>query len=119
MTVRESPDDLTLRAEEVGTWKPYTNVDHIEKERWGRLLVDYDSHAFCQALYKGIEGEDWEELFDACEEMSRSVGVKKPQEAQKAKALWKMKAAKDAGKEYYGPTREDNIRGRNETRLAL
>ena len=24
------------------------------------------------------------------------VGVKKPQEAQKAKALWKMKAAKDA-----------------------
>ena len=25
-----------------------------------------------------------------------AVGVKKPQEAQKAKALWKMKAAKDA-----------------------
>ena len=30
-----------------------------------------------------------------------------------------MKAAKDAGEEYYDPTREDNIRGRNETRLAL
>ena len=37
--------------------------------------------------------------------------VKKPQEAQKAKALPKMKAAKDAGEEYYDPTREDNILG--------
>ena len=119
MTVRESPDELTLRAEEVGTWKSYINVDHIAKERWGPPLVDTDWHAFCQALYKGIEGEDWGELFDAYKEMSRAVGVKKPQEAQKAKALWKMKAAKDAGEEYYDPTREDNILGRNKTRLAL
>ena len=60
----------------------------------GPHLVDADWHAFCQALYKGIDGEDWGELFDACKEMSRAVGVKKPQEAQKAKALWKMKAAR-------------------------
>ena len=45
--------------------------------------------------------------------------VKKPQEAQKAKALWKMKAAKDAGEECHDPEREDNILGRNKTRLAL
>ena len=61
VTVRESPDELSLRADEVGTWNSYINVDHIEKERWGPLLVDHDWHAFCQALYKGIEGEDWEE----------------------------------------------------------
>ena len=30
-----------------------------------------------------------------------------------------MKAAKDAGEEYYDPMREDNIKGRNKTRLAL
>ena len=29
------------------------------------------------------------------EEMSRAAGVKKPNENQKAKAIWKMKAAKD------------------------
>ena len=50
--------------------------------------------------------------------MSRAVGVKKPQETQNAKALWKIKAAKEAGEEYYDPTREDNIWRRNETRLA-
>ena len=41
--------------------------------------------------------------------MTRAVWVKKPQEAQKAKALWKMKAAEDAGEEYYDPERENNI----------
>ena len=51
--------------------------------------------------------------------MSRAVGDQKPQEAQKTKALWKMKAAKDAGEEYYDPEREDNILVRNKTRLAL
>ena len=62
-----------------------------------------DWHAFCQPLYRGIEGADWRELYDAYKEMSRAVGVKKPQEAQKAKALWKKKAAKDAVEEYYDP----------------
>ena len=54
------------------------------------------------------------------QEMSRAVGVKKkPKEAQKAKALGKMKAAKEAGEECYDPTREDKIKLTNETRLAL
>ena len=82
-------------------------------------MVDHDWYAFCQALYKGIEGEDWRELSDAYKNEQDSRGVKKPQEAQKAKALGKMKAAKGAGEEYYDPTRKDNIRGRIETRLAL
>ena len=46
-------------------------------------------------------------MYEANKEMSRAVGVKKPQEAQKAKAVWKTKAAKEAGEEYYDPTRED------------
>ena len=57
----------------------------MAKERWGPLLVDTDWHAFCQALFQGIEGEDWRELYDGYEEMSRAVGVKKPQEAPKSK----------------------------------
>ena len=45
MTVRESPDELTLGAEEVGTWKSCITVDHVAKERWGPSLVDYDWYA--------------------------------------------------------------------------
>ena len=86
MIVRESPDELTLRAEEVNTWKALIDVNHVEPERWSPPLVDADWYAFCQALCKGIEGEDWEEMYDSYKVMSRAVGVKKPQEAQKAKA---------------------------------
>ena len=53
------------------------------------LIGTPSAKCFC-----GIEGEDWEELYDY-EEMSRTVGVRKPQEAQKSrKSFWKMKAAK-------------------------
>ena len=58
---------------------------------------------------KGIEGEDWRELFDAYNEMSRPVGVKRPQEAQEAKALEKMKAATDGGEEFYDPERKETF----------
>ena len=68
---------------------------------------------------KGIEGKDWEEMFDSYKVMSRTVGVKKLQEAQKAKALWAMKAAKDRKEEFYDLAREENISRRNKTRLEL
>ena len=119
VTIRESPDELTLRAEEVNTSKAYIDVDHIEAERWGPHLVDTDWYAFCQALYKGIEGKDWEEMYDSYKVMSRAMGVKKPQEAQKANALWAMKEAKDRREEFYDPARKDNILGRNNTGLEL
>ena len=74
VTIRESPDELTLRAEEVNTSKAYKDVNHIKLERWSPRLVDADWYAFCQALYKGIEGEDWEEVYDSYKAMSKAFG---------------------------------------------
>ena len=51
--------------------------------------------------------EKMEEMYECYKEMSRAVEVKKPQEAQKAKALWKMKTTKE---EYYDPIREEGIK---------
>ena len=51
------------------------------------FVVDVDWYAFCQALYKGIEGEDWEEVHESYKEMSRAVGVKNPHEAQGGKSF--------------------------------
>ena len=59
----------------------------------GALLVDAGWYAFCHALYKGIEGGDWEAMYDSYKVMSRAMGAKKPQEARKAKALWAMKSS--------------------------
>ena len=38
--------------------------------------MDADWYAFCQALYKGIEGEDWQEMYESYKIMSKAVGVK-------------------------------------------
>ena len=66
-----------------------------------------------------IEGNDWEEMHDSYKIMSKAVRVKKPQEAQKARALWAIRTVKDKREEFYDPARKDNIVGRNETRLEL
>ena len=91
----------------------------LSRKDGGFPVVDADWYAFCQALYKGIEGEDWEEMYDSYKAMSKASGVNKPQEAQKAKALWAMKAAKDRKEEFCDRAHKDNILGRNTTRLEL
>ena len=61
MLIKEAPEELAFRAEEVGTQESCINVDHIAQDRWGPSLVDADWHAFFQAIYKGIGGKDWED----------------------------------------------------------
>ena len=85
----------------------------------GPPLVDADWYAFCQALYWGIEGKDWEEMCDSYKVMSKAVGVKKPQEAQKEKALWAMKADKDRKETFYDPAREEDNATRNKNAIGI
>ena len=66
-------------------------------------------------MYKGIEGEEWEELYCHYRDTSKATGAKKPSESQKAKALWAMKV----GEMYYDPARKADILGRTKTRLGL
>ena len=58
-------------------------------------------------------------MYDSYKMMSEVVGVKKTQEAQKARALWALKAAMDGREEFHDPARKDNILGRNRTRLEV
>ena len=103
----------------MNTSKALIDVNHIEPERWSPPLVDADWYVFCQALYKGIGGKEWEEMNDSYMVMSKAIGVRKPQEGQKAKALWALKAANDREEEFYDPAREEETSRRNKTRLEL
>ena len=38
---------------------------------------------------------------------------------QRVRAVWKMKAARGSGEDFYDPERKDNILGRSTTRLEL
>ena len=53
------PEAVISELTEVGTHGAFIDTEHIEFERWGPPLVDADWHAFCQAIYKGIEGDEW------------------------------------------------------------
>ena len=81
--------------------------------------MDADWNTFCQAIYKGIEGSQWAELYHHYREMCEAAGAKKPSESQQAKALWAMKAAKDREDGFYDSARRENILGRKRTRLVL
>ena len=70
----------------MGTLRAFVNTEHIEFERWSPPLVDADWHAFCRAIYKGIEGKEWEELYYHDREMSEAAGTKKPSESQKSES---------------------------------
>ena len=56
--IREGADELTLRADEVGTQRAFINTDHIEFERLGPPLVDADWHASAKRSTKGTEGKE-------------------------------------------------------------
>ena len=116
VAIREGADDMTPIAEELDTLKACINIDLIEDDRWEPPLVDADWHAFCQAIYKGIEGKEWEELY--CHYRG-AAGANEPSDSQKAKDLWAMKAVKDRREEYCDPARNANILGRKKTRLEL
>ena len=79
--IREGADELTLRAEEVGTLWAFINTDHVDFERWELPLVDADWHAFCQAIYQGIERNEWKELYCHNRDMSKVTGGEKPSES--------------------------------------
>ena len=56
VSIKEGPEELTLRTEEVGSPQACINLDHIAEDRWRPPLVDADWHDFCQAIYRGVEG---------------------------------------------------------------
>ena len=77
VSIREGPEELTLRAEKVGSQKACINVPPLEDADW---------HAFCQAFYKGIDGRDQEKLYVHYKEMGGAAGQRKPMEVYKSES---------------------------------
>ena len=59
-------NELIVRAEEVGSSRAFIDTTHVGAEHRGAPLVDADCHAFCQVIYKGIEGQDWDTMYHSC-----------------------------------------------------
>ena len=59
----------------------------------------------------------------SCTSITRTYARRREQRSQattrRQKALWKMRAARGRGEDFYDPARKDNILGRNKTPLEL
>ena len=55
--------------------------------------MDEDGHAICQAIFKGMEGEEWERLCYMHVEMLKAVNIRQPStrplEAKRSKGEWR------------------------------
>ena len=72
-----------------------------------------------QAVYKGIEEKDWEELYHHHRELSQAAGAKKPSESQKNESHLGNESGLEQGEEFYDPVCKEDMLGRTETRLEL
>ena len=55
MVIRGGADEVALRAQEEGTFIDSSNVGD---QRWVPPSVDAEWHAFCQAIFQGVESDE-------------------------------------------------------------
>ena len=69
--VREGADELTLRRE--GMLRTLVDTTNVGDSSGGPPLVNEDWHAISQAIYKGVEGPEWEVTFFEYVEMRKGT----------------------------------------------
>ena len=77
-----------------------TDTANVEESRWRLPLVDEDWHAVCQAIFNGIDGEEWERMHCKYIEIHKSVNIRHRSTSRKAKTLKKREATAN-GETYY------------------
>ena len=83
VVVREGADELTVRRRE-GMLRAFIDTTNVGDSRWRPPLVDEDGDAICQAIYKGVEGPDWEVMHNKYVETHKAVNLKQPRINKKA-----------------------------------
>ena len=73
----------------------------LGNKRWGQPQVDADWHAFCQDIFQGVEGPEWEAMYHRYKDLHQALKRKKSGKNKKAKVLWALKEAKDKAVDFY------------------
>ena len=80
--------------------RTFIDTSTVGDQRWEPLQVGADWHAFCQSIFQGVEGPEWEAMCYHYKDLHQAVKSKTPGENKKAKVQWAMKEAKDRGVDY-------------------
>ena len=108
----DAAGELTLRAHEEGVFRTFIDTANVGNKRWRPPQVDEDWHAFCSAIFEGIERPEWEAMCYRYKDLHQAVKKQEMEEHEKAKVLWALKEAKDRGVDFYDASHEKNIKTR-------
>ena len=80
-----------------------------------------DQHAFCQAMFQGVEGTEWDAMYYDYQykDLHQAVESLESGEHKKAKVLWAMKEAKGKGEIFKDAGHGKEIKTRAQFRLDL
>ena len=111
--VREGAEEMTLKRDEEGMLRTFVNTTNVKDSEWKPTLVNEDWHAVFQAIYKGVNGLEWETMYYKYEKLHEAVNLKKPGDNKEAKALLPLKRVqKKSGRlqrpEKHTPNREQS-----------
>ena len=80
--ISENSNVVTIRAEEVGVQRMFINTSSVGDRRWSPLMEE-DWHSICQAIFLGIDGQNWEDLYLKYVEMRKELNVKSPSQEKR------------------------------------
>ena len=83
--IRESADELTLRAHEEGVLRTFMDTTNVGDQRWEPPPDNVDWHALCQTFFQGVDGPEWEAMYYLCKNLHQAVKSKTSKENKKAK----------------------------------
>ena len=82
-------------------------------------MVDEVWHAVFQAIYKGVEGVEWEHSYFQFVEVNKDVKARHRSGSSKAEMLWKMRDATDRGDTHHVQPHAMKVDRREEVRQVL
>ena len=100
-----------LRIEAPGSTEYYPESDAFGPQDHGGGKRLARGQCRNQAIYKGIEGEEWENMYHKLVETHKAVNVRHPSGEQQGQDLWKVRDAKERGDAYYDETSEQGSTG--------
>ena len=100
-------------AHEEGVLCIFIDTANVGNKRWRPPQVDEDWHAFCLAIFEGVERPEWEAMYYRYKDLHQAVKkARHREEHKKAKVLRALKEAKDRGVDFCDAGHEKEIKTR-------
>ena len=90
-------------------FRAFIDTSFVGDQRWEHRWSTQMGTPFCQAIFQGVEGPEWEAVFYPYKNLHQAVKSKKAGHNKKANVPWAMQEAKERGVDYYDPNHKNKF----------